>query len=503
MADDLTAALTRLAAWLGPRLRADPELAAAVAAVARAVADFADPAAPPAAAPPAAVPPPPTPPPGPAPDHVPLAQLPPLRIQAHPPAAAPAPYSPDDRELTLVSPAVVAERCRLKGEACKLVAARAARPPGWRDGPAEAALQARTAALPDCSLWMLNRDPVVTAPRAWDDLAGAFSAAADAALLVHAWDQSAGPAADRLAPRVLALAAEAQSVLLYAVADVRDVRMDYDQIQLFARVRTTARDRQIFIPRYLKREDRADPAGWPDVARRVAELRAQFQTVGDRDKTRVKALNNLRFKLGRVRERPEESTGEWPRVLELIDELVAGGLPPSCPELRDFLLPVLEDVPDDPPPSANVRLVLREIDRYLDTRPDADVPVHPPRPTPEVVEVADLLRGREVVLIGGQARPAHKAALVRAFGLADLRWLVTPEHTSFTVFEPDVARPEVAVVLLAIRWSNHDYDNVKEYCDTYGKPLVRLPGGYSANQVAHHVLTQAGARLRAARAAAG
>ena len=114
-----------------------------------------------------------------------------------------------------------------------------------------------------------------------------------------------------------------------------------------------------------------------------------------------------------------------------------------------------------------------------------------------------MLRGREVVLIGGQARPVHKAALMRAFGLTDVRWLATPEHTSFTYFEPDIAREEVALVLLAIRWSNHDYDNVRGYCEAYDKPLIRLPGGYNANQVAHHILAQAGDRLRAARTAVG
>ncbi len=512
MADDLTSALAklaawaepRLAAWAEPRLRADPELSAAVAALARTVAAWAEggavpvavaaplPAVDPVVAAPPAVP------------SIPISQLPPLRFHLDPPPPlAPSPAAHDERELALVPPTLVADRCRVKGEACVLVARREGDPHAGRDAGAEAALQARAAALPDCNLWMLNREPVVSAPRAWEDLAGAFSAAAEAALLLHGWEQSPGPVADRLAPKVLSLAAEAQSVLLYAVADVRDVRMDYDQVQLFARVRTTARDRHIFIPRYLKREDRADPANWGDVARRVAELRSQFQTVGDRDKHRAKALNNLRFKLGRLRERPAEATGEWERVLELVDELVAGGLPPSHADLRDMLLPLVEDVPDDPPPSPNVQLVLREIDRYVESRPEADPPARPPRPTPEVAEAADLLRGREVVLIGGQARPIHKAALMRAFGLADVRWLVTPEHTSFTVFEPDIAKPEVAVVLLAIRWSNHDYDNVKEYCDSYGKPLVRLPGGYNANQVAHHILSQAGSRLRAARAAAG
>ena len=190
-------------------------------------------------------------------------------------------------------------------------------------------------------------------------------------------------------------------------------------------------------------------------------------------------------------------------MIDLVEELVASGLPPSNAELRELLLPVFDDFPDEPPPSSNVEMVLREIERYLDSRPEIDPVPRAHRPSPDVAAAAELLRGREIVLIGGQNRPNHKAALIKAFNLSDVRWIVTPEHTSFTVFEPDVARPEVAVVLLAIRWSSHDYDSVRTYCDQYGKPLVRLPGGYNANQVAHHIMSQAGDRLRAAQAPLG
>jgi hypothetical protein len=55
----------------------------------------------------------------------------------------------------------------------------------------------------------------------------------------------------------------------------------------------------------------------------------------------------------------------------------------------------------------------------------------------------------------------------------------------------------VAVVLLAIRWSSHGFGEVKEFCEKYSKPLVRLPGGYNANQVAHNIVTQVGERLAA------
>ena len=55
----------------------------------------------------------------------------------------------------------------------------------------------------------------------------------------------------------------------------------------------------------------------------------------------------------------------------------------------------------------------------------------------------------------------------------------------------------MALVLLATRWVSHDYQNVRRYCDQYGKPLVKLPAGYHPNQVAHQILAQAGHRLRA------
>ncbi|MFO0802623.1 MAG: hypothetical protein U0791_05805 [Gemmataceae bacterium] len=290
-------------------------------------------------------------------------------------------------------------------------------------------------------------------------------------------------------------------MLLYAVADVRDVRVDFDQIQIFARIRSTARDRQVFIAKYLKREDRADPASWGDLSKRIAEVWSQFKAYGERDKQRAKSLNSLKFKLKTLREKADAA--DWARVLELIDEVVNLGMHPSNPELRELLLPVFEDIPEEPRPPANVELVLREIERYLESRPEADPAPKPEKYSPAVTAAADLLRGKEIVLIGGQDRPKHKAALIRAFGLTDIRWIVTPEHTSYTHFEADVARPEVALVLLAIRWSSHDYESVKTYCDQYGKPLVRLPGGYNANQVGHHIMSQAGDRLKAATAPEG
>jgi hypothetical protein len=60
-------------------------------------------------------------------------------------------------------------------------------------------------------------------------------------------------------------------------------------------------------------------------------------------------------------------------------------------------------------------------------------------------------------------------------------WIGTREHQSIRGFEAAIARSEVAVVLLAIRWSSHAFGDVKAFCDRHAKPLVRLPGGYGPN----------------------
>jgi hypothetical protein len=71
-------------------------------------------------------------------------------------------------------------------------------------------------------------------------------------------------------------------------------------------------------------------------------------------------------------------------------------------------------------------------------------------PAPDLAERRDLPRGRSVILIGGVRRRHAHEAIREAFELQELEWVEMQEHESISTFEPYVARPDVAVVLLAI-----------------------------------------------------
>jgi hypothetical protein len=176
--------------------------------------------------------------------------------------------------------------------------------------------------------------------------------------------------------------------------------------------------------------------------------------------------------------------------------MVESGVPPSDRGIRELLVPIWDDLSEQSNQPPMFLRVVRELDRFL-ANADTPCPSHRiAEPSAEVAEVARLLAGRSIVLIGGDRRPEAQKALVSSLVLDHLTWVETREHQPVASFEPEISRPEVVLVLLAIRWSSHAFGEVKHRCDRYGKPLVRLPGGYHPNQVTSQILAQCGDRLR-------
>jgi hypothetical protein len=289
--------------------------------------------------------------------------------------------------------------------------------------------------------------------------------------------------------RALPLLAEAQSMLRRALQRLH-APDDPDQLAVYGIVREAAARHRIYVRRHMRADDLADPSGWPNLLSRIEAVSAG----GHPSRQHKERLDRIRERLEPNRQ-GAGTDEDWRAIVQDVDEAVADGLPPSNRELRDLLLPAIDDLPDRDDLPQGFRLVLREIDRYLATRTPPPKAAPGYTPPAEVKEAVRLLEGRSVVLIGGLRRQEAQASLKKALGLKDLVWIETKEHQSIESFEPVIAREDVALVLLAIRWSSHAFGDVRQYCVQHDKPLVRLPGGYGAHQVAVQVLAQASESL--------
>ncbi len=430
-------------------------------------------------------------------------ELPPAMSEDPPPSPAQTPGSPQawgQRQVSDDELPIIVERCRLKAEGARWAATRRHRLKEGADfyteiEPKDRDIIGRAKSLPDCFLWMCHRDgPAPADVTLYDILEGCFEAGAAAVSSLRSVIE--GDESEQSFEHALDLVAEAQSAIRGAVASM-DGRPDGDQLKMFFWLRGTAATRQILIRRYMRGDDQADPSKWPDLAERIKKFEATLQRSRDRDKRHKKLIDKIRYHAKRVKDHPEsDRTGDWERIIEVVDELVCDGVPPSNRDIRDLLLGVLDDLTEKVETTKNFDLVMREIDRFIALRPNSVDKISEEKPSEEVRKAANLLRGRAVVLIGGDRRPRAEESLKSALGVSDLIWVGGREST-YIAFEPHVARPDVAVVLLAIRWSSHGFGEVKEFCEKYAKPLVRLPGGYNANQVAHNIVTQVGDRLAA------
>lgn len=409
---------------------------------------------------------------------------------------------------------VVSARARLKAEACRWAIERRRRVAREADfmaeiKPTDAALIERAKATPDCHLWMLDPRAALPPDAQLDELAGCYDTlalAADAAREITAESPGAkgAPAGAAIRRDLYWLVAEAQSALRFGVLQAGQ-RTDRDQMDLFVWLRDHTSNERIFVERHMKVDDPADPASWRDLGARIEGLLKAWR--GGR--TEERKQSELRHKAAYHAQRlagagPDASPHDWSSLYQAIDGLLSLGVPPSNREITDLLasvrdVPAPADLTTTPAVRQAVAAAERLIEQLAENESEDDEPAERER-SAETLEAAELLRGRVVVFIGGERRREAQERLERDLELAELRWNTTAPHQSLSVFEPEIARPEVSVVLLAIRWSSHSYGELQDVCNRYGKILVRLPGGYSANQIASQVLGQAGERLRLAAA---
>jgi hypothetical protein len=317
---------------------------------------------------------------------------------------------------------------------------------------------------------------------------GCFEAVAEALSLVRSMRRE-HPRNQNVWERMLPLVSEAQSAVRAAFQRLGAAE-DSDQLDVFEWLKVAAARHHVYIKRFMRADDMASPSGWPDLLGRIESLTG----AGQLSREHTAQIEQVRDHIKRLHG-DQGTDGDWQAIINTVDKMVREGVPPSNRHIRELLLLWIDEIPERDELPDGFRLVLRELDRFVAMRSHSTATPVAHAPSAELTEVARLLGGRSILLIGGNRRREAQESLQKALGLAELVWLETKEHESVAAFEPLIARPDVAVVLLAIRWSSHAFGDVKQYCDRHGKPLVRLPGGYSPNQVAAQILAQCSGRL--------
>jgi hypothetical protein len=342
-------------------------------------------------------------------------------------------------------------------------------------------------------LWMLrSRDGQVTDSDGFEMIAACFETLAEAVAVAQFFLERDKTQSHEI-ERSLGLLAEAQSALR-GVAEFAGYADD-DQLLIYRTLREIADERGIFLSAGMKLNDPVDPSEWAALAGEVHALRQKFIEREQAERKKTKLLNKLNRKATELLSAVEPEADAWKGMIPVVEELVSMGVQPSRIELREALKPIAHQLPAQTEASKAFDLVLQAMERYRGTSTKALTVSKVDSPSEEVRKVAKLLAGKSIVIIGADGRPDAIKSIEKAFGLKSVEWIATTEHDSYRKFEPNIARSNVAVVLLLIRWASHSFGEVASLCSRHGKPLVRIPGGYNPNQIAAAILSQVSDRL--------
>lgn len=243
---------------------------------------------------------------------------------------------------------------------------------------------------------------------------------------------------------------------------------------------------------------------------RIAAIRTGIRDQIKQEAAPQQALKKLDYHLRQLKENPHEAESHAPSICTAIQGFVEAGRPISDRALAatfgslDNIEVLPRGVREDPLCAQVIALLTDpsaaagvDCDDGGDDDGDGDdtESTQGRALTPEVRAVRAALRGKRVVMIGGDERPNSRRAIREAFELSELVWVATRSHQPHDRLIRPIQNPDTAVVLLLIRFASHSYGEMSKVCEDCGKPFVRVPGGYSTNSIAQAIIEQAGQRL--------
>lgn len=412
--------------------------------------------------------------------------------------------SPEQGDLDL---AMVETRCRLKAASCRLyIERRAVGADTDREYETRMRMNemiATAKSLPNCFLWVFWRERTQPDDARLARIAQNYQALAEAAALMRRIDDAASVAQEADEVEAMHLLAEAGSALRRALADTWLTDDDRDQAEVHYWLRRETSLRRIYIERHMTIDDPADPANAPDLLARLGQVARRLDERTERTKAVRGALSQIRYHARMViKNGPEEAFSHWSRIAGAIEELRRFDVAPTDRRIAEAI--GRDAASGCAAESGGHEALIAAIERaralaHDEASPEeevAEAETAVRQWSARVLEVRELLRGRHMVIIGGQENARALERIASAFDLDDAEWVALTEHGPGTPMRAPIRRPETAIVLVIVKLAGHLHaEEARALAQAAGKPCVLLPGGYNPESVAMAIVEQASGRL--------
>ncbi len=408
----------------------------------------------------------------------------------------------------------IALRCRLKADSCLHQVVRQNQ---QRDSEEELAsrqrmneLIATARSIPDCFLWMFFRKGVPTSDSQLRLIAGCYEAMADAAELCQEIEPIGEWPDDEQVYEALQVLATTSSGLRVALAETWLTQADIDQDEVHRWLKLVTAEHRFLVKNHMQLSDPADPV--TDVAEahdRAREMLRLIETDRSRTEAAERLMKRALYHAQRVREASSSPYDEEPpahdckKINGVIDELVEtapGNLDALLQQIATVVQPMM--FADCVTPHARLRSAAERLERSRSSGESEQASNGDSRErawSQRVLEVRELLKGHQLVVIGGEPRRDAIERMTDAFGLEAVVWPELSQHGSAEPMRAPISSPRTRLVVVLIKLTGHEHaERARELARQASVPFVLMPAGYNPEMIAAEVLAQASAQLASA-----
>ena len=412
-------------------------------------------------------------------------------------------------ERTGIDLAMVETRSRLKAASCRLFVEKRAAGAGSN---AEYEIRhrmnemiAKAKAMPSCFLWVFWRERTPPDDGVLAQIAECYDAQADVVGMMRRFDEmGVGGRTDEEGELFRAMA-EANSALRVALGGTWLTGDDEDQVEAHVWLRQETASRRVFIDRHMTAGDPADPSKCADLRERLRQIGARLDECVSRAKAVKSGLSQIKYHAGQiVKNGPDEGAAHWAKVGEAFAKLRGLGIAAADRRVAEAIGPRAargwtgesSDTQGLAAAVARAAKLETDPDAGADATRDEEGSANEREWSQGVVQVRTLLRGKRIVVIGGERNAAAVDRFIEAFELADAEWVTLAEHGPSTPMRGPINRADTAAVVVIIKLAGHLHaEEARGYASSAGKPCIHLSGGYNPERVAEAILDQASNRL--------